>query len=70
MWRTNGTTVVKAGAVCVGIGALVSFAHLYTQAPNQCADFSSHAAAQRWFQSHSATWLDHDADGIACERLR
>ncbi len=40
-----------------------------------CSDFSSHAAAQRWFEAHGGSagndvaGLDGDHDGIACESL-
>jgi hypothetical protein len=41
-----------------------------------CSDFSTHAAAQRWFEQHGGSpsndvaGLDHDHDGLACESLR
>lgn len=40
-----------------------------------CSDFSTHAAAQRWFQQHGGSpsndvaGLDRDHDGLACESL-
>ena len=40
-----------------------------------CSDFSTHAAAQRWFDqhggspSHDVAGLDADHDGLACESL-
>jgi hypothetical protein len=40
-----------------------------------CSDFSTHAAAQRWFQQHGGSrtndvaGLDGDHDGLACESL-
>jgi hypothetical protein len=40
-----------------------------------CSDFSTHAAAQRWFSahggsaSHDVAGLDRDHDGQACESL-
>ena len=40
-----------------------------------CSDFPTHAAAQRWFDSHGGSpsndvaGLDHDHDGLACESL-
>jgi hypothetical protein len=38
-----------------------------------CSDFSTHAAAQSWFEqqggsaSNDVAGLDHDHDGLACE---
>ena len=40
-----------------------------------CSDFSTHAAAQQWFNQHGGSpsndvaGLDHDHDGLACESL-
>ena len=40
-----------------------------------CSDFSSHAAAQQWFEQHGGSpsndvaGLDRDHDGLACESL-
>ncbi len=40
-----------------------------------CSDFSTHAAAQRWFEQHGGSpsndvaGLDRDHDGLACESL-
>jgi hypothetical protein len=40
-----------------------------------CSDFSTHAAAQQWFQQHGGSptndvaGLDRDHDGLACESL-
>lgn len=40
-----------------------------------CSDFSTHAAAQSWFEQHGGSasndvaGLDHDHDGLACESL-
>jgi Excalibur calcium-binding domain len=40
-----------------------------------CSDFSTHAAAQQWFESHGGSpsndvaGLDRDHDGLACESL-
>ena len=35
----------------------------------RCADFASQAEAQAFMQKNSATYLDRDSDGVACESL-
>lgn len=49
-----------------GVGLLVQFV---PEGTKQCSDFSSYRAAQRYFKSHNAYYLDGDSDGVACESL-
>jgi endonuclease YncB( thermonuclease family) len=58
-----------AGCVLLGIGLLAGSA---SAADKDCSDFSSQAAAQRFFEKHGGPRrdphrLDGDGDGVACE---
>ncbi len=59
-----------AAVLAVAVVAAPASAH---SDPKDCSDFSSQAAAQRWFLHHhpkqDPAGLDADHDGVACEDL-
>ena len=60
--------------VLVGCASLYSPRSEYQSVPDRnCSDFSSHEAAQQFFERHQPGdphQLDGDNDGIACESLQ
>lgn len=65
----SGQSAVSATeAQPVGRRAPWSYVHSVT-GEYECSDFTHHNVAQEYYENNRADHLDHDGDGVACERL-